>query len=151
MRRSKSSGGSPRPRQINRDIKSLGEERRYRRPEVGSRRRLARSWAPLIQVKAARLGTALTYPGPIAHAKSCGPRTSRTLRPLRFPTPARMMSELYWDLGKRRTRRLRPGAGASIDLRRTLRRNIQYGGEFLELATQQRKDRVRPLVLICDV
>ena len=77
----------PATRQINRDIKSLGEERRYRRPEVG-RRRLARSWAPLIQVKAARLATASTYPGPIAHARSCGPRTSRTLRPRRFPTPA---------------------------------------------------------------
>ena len=63
----------------------------------------------------------------------------------------RMMFELSWDLGWRRTRRLVSGLGPTLDLRKTLRRNLKYGGEPLELARRRRKDKVRPLVLICDV
>jgi uncharacterized protein with von Willebrand factor type A (vWA) domain len=63
----------------------------------------------------------------------------------------RMMAELSWHLGPRRTRRLASGEGAWLDLRKTLRRNLKYGGELLEMARRQRKDKPRPLVLICDV
>ena len=36
-------------------------------------------------------------------------------------------------------------------MRRTLRLNLKYGGETLELARRRRKIKLRPLVLICDV
>jgi uncharacterized protein with von Willebrand factor type A (vWA) domain len=63
----------------------------------------------------------------------------------------RMMAQLAWELGYRGTRRLVPGRGPHLDLRRTLRRNLKYGGELLELAHRQPKRKPRPLVLICDV
>jgi len=62
-----------------------------------------------------------------------------------------MMAELAWDLGDRRTRRTVPGDGKTLDLRKTLRLNLKYGGEILELAHRERKVKTRPLVLICDV
>jgi len=55
------------------------------------------------------------------------------------------------NASRRRTRRLTPGRGQILDLRKTLRRNLKYGGEPLELSRLQRKSKLRPLVLICDV
>ena len=62
-----------------------------------------------------------------------------------------MMAELSWDLGRRKTRRTQPGDGDALDWRRTFRRNLKYGGEFLELAHREPREKTRPLVLICDV
>jgi hypothetical protein len=63
----------------------------------------------------------------------------------------RMMAELIWTLGERRTRRRQPGRGQQIDLRRTLRRNLRHGGEILEWARREPKSKPRPLVIIADV
>jgi len=63
----------------------------------------------------------------------------------------RLMAELVLRIGERRTRRLRPGAGRLIDLRRTLRRNLRYGGEVLEWARRWPKLKPRPLVILADV
>jgi uncharacterized protein with von Willebrand factor type A (vWA) domain len=63
----------------------------------------------------------------------------------------RMMAELVWQLGERRVRRQRPGNGQQPDLRRTLRRNLRYGGEILEWARRKPKVRPRPLVIIADI
>jgi uncharacterized protein with von Willebrand factor type A (vWA) domain len=41
--------------------------------------------------------------------------------------------------------------GHLVDLRRTLRRNIKYGGTVIELARKRRKVRKPRLVLLCDV
>lgn len=62
-----------------------------------------------------------------------------------------LMSELVWQLGMRRTRRLEPGPGHRLDLRRTLRHNLKYGGEVLFLAARQPKRKPRPLVIIADI
>ena len=62
-----------------------------------------------------------------------------------------LMSELEWDLGRRRTRRSTWGDGRDVDLRRTMRRSLSYGGEMLDIAHRKRKTKPRPLVLICDV
>jgi len=62
-----------------------------------------------------------------------------------------MMAHLAWDLGRRRTRRMTAGGGNHLDLRRTMRRSLKFGGEFFELATKAPKDKPRSLVLICDV
>ncbi len=62
-----------------------------------------------------------------------------------------MMQEIVWRVSERRTRRLRPGRGALVDLRRTVRRNLRYGGELLDWAQRQPKVKPRPLVIIADV
>ena len=55
-------------------------------------------------------------------------------------------------LPHRRTRRLVPAArGTHFDLRRTLRRAIQRGGEALTMAVQRRRHRQRRVLLLIDV
>ncbi|MCI0694057.1 VWA domain-containing protein [candidate division KSB1 bacterium] len=62
-----------------------------------------------------------------------------------------LIAELVWQLGERRTRRKQPGAGSLFDLRRTLRRNLKYGGEVLKWARREPKFKPRPLVVIADI
>jgi uncharacterized protein with von Willebrand factor type A (vWA) domain len=62
-----------------------------------------------------------------------------------------LIAELVWQLGERRTRRKQPGAGRLFDLRRTLRRNLKYGGEVLKWARREPKFKPRPLVVIADI
>ncbi|MBI4314438.1 MAG: VWA domain-containing protein [Chloroflexi bacterium] len=62
-----------------------------------------------------------------------------------------LMAALVWHLGERRTRRKRPGHGQFIDLRRTVRKNLRYGGEILTWAQREFKFKPRPLVIIADV
>ena len=64
----------------------------------------------------------------------------------------RMMQNLHWQLERRRTRRkIRASQGKFVDMRRTFRQNLRYGGQPLELTWRQRKLKRRPLVLICDI
>jgi uncharacterized protein with von Willebrand factor type A (vWA) domain len=62
-----------------------------------------------------------------------------------------MLAALTWDVGTRQTRRWSPARGRALDLRRIVRRNIRYGGEWIALPTRDRRSKRRPLVLICDV
>jgi uncharacterized protein with von Willebrand factor type A (vWA) domain len=63
----------------------------------------------------------------------------------------RLMQQLPWSLGIRKTRRLRPGKGLQLDARRAYRDNLRYAGEPVELPTRKRKIKPRPLVLLCDI
>ncbi len=64
----------------------------------------------------------------------------------------RMMLQMQWNLEPRRTRRMvRNRKGAVIDLRRTMRQNLRHGGELLQLARKDRKEKRRPVVVICDI
>ncbi|WP_420645404.1 vWA domain-containing protein [Candidatus Leptofilum sp.] len=63
----------------------------------------------------------------------------------------RFMAQMVWQLGLRRTRRQQPGRGQRLDLRRSLRRNLRYGGEMLEWRSRQAKFKPRPLVVIADI
>ena len=55
-------------------------------------------------------------------------------------------------LATRESRRYRSTQrGHAVDLRRTMRRNIKYGGTVVELAKKKRKIRKPRIVLICDV
>ena len=51
----------------------------------------------------------------------------------------------------RRTRRWSPGAGQRLDLRRIVRQNMKHGGELLVLPRRARKEKMRPVVLLCDI
>jgi uncharacterized protein with von Willebrand factor type A (vWA) domain len=64
----------------------------------------------------------------------------------------RMMQQMVWRVGERRTRRRRPVRGGEyLDLRRVVRSNLRYGGEFLSLAWKRRKTKPRPLIILCDI
>ena len=62
-----------------------------------------------------------------------------------------LIGQVQWQLGDRRTRRQRPGRGERLDLRRTLRQNLKYGGQVLEWAFRAPKVKPRPLVLLADI
>ena len=61
------------------------------------------------------------------------------------------LSRLVWQPGTRRTRRWVPGRGARIDLRRAIAESLRSGGELVKLPRRTRRERPRPLVLLCDV
>lgn len=63
----------------------------------------------------------------------------------------RLISQLVWQLGQRKTRRQRIGRGRVLDIRRSLRRNLRYGGELLEWNYKEPKIKPRPLVIIADI
>ena len=64
----------------------------------------------------------------------------------------KFMSELVWNIGQRRTRRKRAAIhGRILDLRRTLRQNMRYGGELLEWPKRQIKIKPRPVIIIADI
>ncbi len=64
----------------------------------------------------------------------------------------RLMSEMRWQLGMRKTHRKAPARrGSSPDMRRIVRRNLKYGAELLELTWRETRSKPRPLVIICDI
>lgn len=69
----------------------------------------------------------------------------------------RLLSDLRFTAGLRRSRRLRPihrhghAAGAHLDVRRTMRRSLRAGGEPARLARRGPSTRPRRLVLLIDV
>lgn len=133
-----------------RDLRSMGEERRYRNPQVGP------------PVSADEEGGDLVGDAPegmpgIDMSQTYSAREVLRQKDFADYTPGEisqarsMMAELSWDLGRRKTRRSQPGDGDTLDWRRTFRENLKYGGELLELSHRQPREKTRPLVLICDV
>ncbi|HFQ93773.1 MAG TPA: VWA domain-containing protein [Anaerolineae bacterium] len=62
-----------------------------------------------------------------------------------------LITQIAWNLGQRPTRRWQPGRGAQLDLRRSLRRNLRYGGEMLAWSRRQPKQKPRPLIILADI
>ena len=134
------------------DLRSLGEQRRFRKPQVGTGRDDEPEGAGAIEGEpdddsVQNVDLSRTYSAvEVLRQKDFSEFTSREMAEARH-----MMASLNWDLGRRRTRRLAPGRSGQLDLRRTMRQSLRYGGEFLELAFRSPKDKPRSLVLICDV
>ena len=63
----------------------------------------------------------------------------------------RLLADLAWSLGKRRSRRWRPGKLRLVDFRRTFRESLRNDGELLRLARRRHKMRPRPLVVLADI
>jgi uncharacterized protein with von Willebrand factor type A (vWA) domain len=63
----------------------------------------------------------------------------------------RLLEQLPWSLGVRKTRRHRSGNSEVIDPRRAFRQNLRFAGEPLALPTRTLKMKPRPLVLLCDI
>ena len=136
-----------------RDLRSMGEERRYRTPRVMPHREDTSDGPPDVD----ETDAAGDRQPVVDLQRSFSAREVLRQRDFAEYTPAEvsaaraLMAELSWDLGQRRTRRLTWGDGSDVDLRRTMRRSLAYGGEMLDIAHRQRKTKPRPLVLICDV
>jgi uncharacterized protein with von Willebrand factor type A (vWA) domain len=63
-----------------------------------------------------------------------------------------LMREMRWTIEDRPNRRRRPErTGRTLDMRRTLRQNMRYGGEPLTLAWRETQREPRPLVVLCDI
>ncbi len=63
----------------------------------------------------------------------------------------RLMADLTWNLGERRSRRWRPGKLRLIDFHRTFRESLKNEGEVLRLARRRQRMRPRPLIVLADV
>lgn len=64
----------------------------------------------------------------------------------------RLMGAKLWRLGHRSTRRKTPTQRQLyLDLRRTMRKNLRHGPEWLQLVWQGRQRKPRPLVVIADI
>ena len=73
------------------------------------------------------------------------------LTPEEFAAIKRMIAEVVWELGQRRTRRYVAGRAGLLDLRRSMRQNLRFGGEVLEWSYRTSKIKVRPLVVLADI
>jgi uncharacterized protein with von Willebrand factor type A (vWA) domain len=62
-----------------------------------------------------------------------------------------LLETLPWKLSLRRTRRWREASGGAVNLRPLLRRNLMRGGDLIDLPRRQRREAVRPIVLVADV
>lgn len=64
----------------------------------------------------------------------------------------RIFDQMSWRLATRKTRRLvKANLGDVIDQRATLRHSLRYGGVPIDLRHRRKKERMRPVVLICDI
>ena len=70
--------------------------------------------------------------------------------PAELERARRLLTDLPWRLGRRRTRRWERASGAAVDLRPTLRQSFTRG-EIIELTYRRRRSAPRPVVVIADV
>ena len=134
------------------DLRSMGEQRRYRRVEAGP--------PPPGQLpdgagaddeeskeQPDRIDLTRTFSArEVLRVKDFAEFTVEEAQQAR-----QLIASLQWDPGMRRTRRKERGKGPGLDLRRTLRESAQFGGEPLRLKTRRRKQKPRRLVVLCDV
>ena len=130
------------------DLRSMGEQRRYRRIEAGPPPPGASDSNGTGDGTAAdRIDLSRTFSArEVLQSKDFAEFTRDEARRAR-----QMMASLSWNPGFRRTRRKEPGKGSELDLRKTLQRNVKFGGEMLQLRNRRRKEKPRRLVVICDV
>ena len=134
------------------DLRSMGEQRRYRRIEAGppppgrspdgSDEGDAGSEEDLDRIELTRTFSARE----VLRTKDFAEFTPEEALQAR-----QLLTELQWRPGVRRTRRKQPGRGPGLDLRRTLRENAQFGGELVRLTRRVRKEKPRRLVVVCDM
>ena len=124
------------------DLRSMGEQRRYRRVEAGPPPpgRAAAGQDMQDQVPGEqydRIDLTRTFSArEVLRMKDFAEFTQDEVREAR-----RLMASLEWNPGLRLTRRQERGSGPRLDVRRTLRDNAQFGGELVYLKTRRRKEK----------
>ncbi len=63
----------------------------------------------------------------------------------------RAIAKMPDSLGMRRTRRFENGRGRQINMRRLMKDVIRKRGDVTQLPTHRRKEKPRPVVLLCDI
>lgn len=63
----------------------------------------------------------------------------------------RLIREAGWEAARRRVVRFRAGGRRFLDLRRTLRRGLRSGGEWVRLERRRRREKPRPVIALADV
>ena len=140
----------PRGERTARDLRAMGERRRFAPPEVDVPPDAPAPGAaeeredPLLRLEQV---AALTYSaGQVSRTKDFATFTDTEIADARA-----LLAALDWTPATRVTRRWRAGAGRAIDVRRAIRHNLRFGGELVVLPRRTRRTRPRPLVLLCDV
>ena len=140
---------APKDRLTTLDLRSIGEQRKFRQPQVAppsagaggaddpERGDSRGQYVDMTRTYSAR---------EVLRHKDFAEFTMQEVDSAR-----RMMDDLEWQVGSRKSRRWTPGAGPAIDLRRAARRSLRYGGEMLDLPLLERREKPRRLTLICDV
>ncbi|MCH8068719.1 MAG: VWA domain-containing protein [Candidatus Marinimicrobia bacterium] len=63
-----------------------------------------------------------------------------------------LLNRYDWNLGNRLLRRLTPGNKRyRLHMRRTIRKNIYPSQDFIKLAWRKKKNKPRPVVILCDI
>lgn len=128
------------------DLRPLGKERRFGKPQVET---------PSLHegdgsADAREPAAAAVAIGTFSDRETLQEKDFKDMTGEELAEAARLMDELRWRPGLRRSKRWRSGAG-EVDLRRLLRRSARGGAEALRIPQRARKLRRRPLVLLCDV
>jgi uncharacterized protein with von Willebrand factor type A (vWA) domain len=90
--------------------------------------------------------------GTFSAAEALARKDFSEMSPEELAAVRRLLLEMRWRVGERRTRRLVPdAAGRRLDLRAVLRDAARRGGVPISLAYRRRKVKPRPLVLLADV
>jgi uncharacterized protein with von Willebrand factor type A (vWA) domain len=140
---------APRGERTKLDIRSLGEERRFGKPEVEM---------PSLREDSGETGGDTDGRPPervllrtYSNREILRHKDFEKLTPEELEKARELMAELRWQPGLRRSRRWTKGAGGSPDLRRLLRTALRSQGETFDVPSRVRKEKPRPIVLLCDV
>jgi hypothetical protein len=133
------------------DLRALGEQRRFSNPQVdfppGDSAAPGRDPSTRTLSEVIDRVVPMSYSArEVSRSKDFAEFTNEELNEARA-----MLETLRWAPGMRRTRRWVAGSGPAPDFRRMIRTNMPYGGEPLEIPARRRKQKLRPLVLLCDI
>ena len=134
------------------DLRSMGEQRRYRRVEAGPPPPGQSADDPSAEEPDSdegydRIDLTQTFSvREVLRQKDFAEFTPEEMAQARL-----FLASFDWNPGMRRARRKERGRGSWLDVRRTLRASTQSGGELLHLKRRRRKEKPRRLVVICDV
>lgn len=127
-------------------------DRRAQDPREGTSGGVALSrWLPASHAVDEDVATPLAAPSP---NESRSRKNFSTFDEADLAEIERLTASIARRINARRSRRWKPahgGAGARVDLRRTIRLSLKTGGDIVELARRERKRRRTKLVTLCDV
>lgn len=134
-----------------RDLRAMGEKRRFRPPETmdhgqaGEQRSTGGAAASSLSPSGVRRGATYSAREALAQKDFAAFTEDETLAAQAF------LQSLAWEPDVRRTHRWQPAARGRIDVGRVLRRSLRHGGELVHLVRRSRRTDTRPLVVLCDV
>ena len=141
----------PSANQTTQDIRSMGEQRRYKAPQISPSDQEINPDPPNTNPEGNNAQPAIEIsrtfsPNDVLRNKDFANFTISEISQAKT-----MISDLTWNPGRQLSRRKTPGNGSLIDFPKTFRSNINKGGELFDIAHRTNKLKPRPLILICDV